>query len=224
MKYLIISIAICSALLTSCDNRKDYFSKFNSAPTIEIKRENTNNPFAPYLYDSIWIGNSADYVGSYKITDQPHDSIILKYENEVGDGDVTFNQDQKTFTVTNFSFVKNRYKIITEDKYGAQANAELQLYKINNRFPVAKVLITQTNANALKEINISAANSFDIDMPYGDHITEYQYKVGNTYTVNTVVNNINYIAASTGTVMVRLKVKDALGALSVRDSVVFNVQ
>lgn len=223
-KYNIVFLILCFFVLTNCDRRKDYFDKFNTIPKIEVRKTNTNNNFAEYYYDSVWVGNLNNNIYDYKIIDNVSDTAILSYENIIGDGQINYNVINKTFSVANITMLKNRYRIKVTDRYNSTNDCELQIYKLNNRKPISKINIQQTNLNSSHEINVSGINSFDLDQVYGDFLSNYQFKIGNTYTVNTVLNNINYIAATSGTVMIKLKVIDSKGLISKTDSTIFNIQ
>jgi hypothetical protein len=226
MKKIKIAVLIFTviAATVSCDKRKDYFEEFNQAPNFTIRRQGLGGSFVTTLFDSVWIGQSVSYVGDFRTLGEPKDNYTYSFNTVVGSGNLVYDEPNKSFSVTNIGGNKNNFELISTDKYGLSSTCYLELYRVNNRTPHALLSITQTNASSPREININGGLSTDIDTPFGDRINEYQFKVGSTYTVNTPYNNINFIAPTTGTVWISLKVKDTQGALSIRDSVLFNVQ
>lgn len=218
-----LTLLIVVLLIISCDKRKDYFYQYNKAPEFSIKKSGLGGNYTAYLTDSVW-NNGAGYVLEYKNIDEANDVETYSFVVNIGTGSVLFNEATKQITISGLSLGKNNINLIATDKYGVESKVTVELFVINNRSPFAGLTVIQTNFNSAREINISSVpNSGDVDIKFGDFIQEYQFRVGPTYTVNTPYNNINFIAASTGTVMVYLRVKDSMGALSNRDSLKVNI-
>lgn len=225
---LLACLLLAIILLNSCDTRKDYMDKFNTVPEFGVKKKNSGGAYQSALADTAWFPG-LPYMLDYRVKDNAND--IEKYNINVlaGIGLLSVDEVGKQMTISGCVLGKNTYELSCTDKYNAKAISNLDLYVVSNRTPKANLFVIQTNSVSPREIKVSGVNSIDLDMPYGDFIAEYQYKIGpsynstSSYSVNTPLNSINYIAAATGTVMVYLRVKDSQGALSGVDSLQFNI-
>lgn len=218
---IIFSVVIV-LILNACDKRKDYFSKFNTEPQLSIRKVSLGGDFYSSLNDSLWIFNNT-YIIDYKLNDQKNDTVTLTHKIIQGNGNVNFNSSLKNIQISNLPLGKSVFEIIATDKYNSSSKCNIELFVIPNRNPFSKLSVIQTNTNSNHEIKISTNLSGDNDIKYGDFISEYQFKVSPTYTVNTPLNSINYIGATGGSVKIYLKVKDSKGAFSNVDSTTFNI-
>lgn len=222
--YIFISVIIVS--LSSCDKRKDYFQGIavenNMAPEFAIRKYGLGGNYTQTVADSLWT-NVQGLKIEYTIKDEADDKDEFSSSVLQGSGTVKFIDSLKQVTFTALGMNKNIFLLTATDKFGKTATCTVEVVCFPNRAPAAKLTVTQINQASQREIKISTNLSTDPDMPYGDSFKEYFYRIGPTYSVTTPYNSINYIAASTGTVMVYLKVKDSLGAQSTTDSVKFTI-
>ena len=196
---------------------------FSNAPYLTIRKGGTINAYSTSIVDSFKLENLI-YTCDYIYTDENAATVTMGANYNVGSGTNQIDLVNKKLNISPVTVGLQSISLTATDQFGNIGTCNITLTSFANLLPVANVNVTQTNANALYEVNIDAISSYDRDASFGGHIVEYEYKVGTTYQVNTPFSNINYIFPSAGNYNISVRVKDNNGGWSATKTINFTVQ
>jgi len=188
----------------SCDNRKDYFEGFNSAPSLKIFR-NSSQVQGQSLSDSLKIG--VPYALDYLLSDEESLAVRTaclnsKISSSVVDGKVL---------VSGIAEGLSQLKISAVDSYGKSAEFDLELTVFRNLVPDVRFTVVNIGISSPYEVEVDASTCFDKDSRFGGHIVLYEYTLGNFAQPPTPLNKIRYIFGSSGDKKISVRVKDDSG-------------
>ncbi len=208
MKY---SIIILILFLCACDNREDLYEKINKTPELKIQKAGIEKNLSKSLIDSVKF-NFGPYLIEYSISDeeqiQPECTILS------GGGILSMNYPTKIISFNPSLIGLNKLHLRAKDSFKKESISNVDLVVFENLLPQAFLDITNTKINSPYEININAVKSYDRDKKYGGKIIEYEYKIGQIYSVITPLNAVSYIFDKPGTYAVSVRVKDNNNAWS----------
>lgn len=216
----IIAIAGLLFGLYSCENRENLFEKYNDNPIIKVEKQ---REYVEELKDSLKIG----FDMSYKMIIQDEGEVIIDID-EIEGGEIILKDNNDTlhfgqsiipckgnmlFKANSVGLVVGR--LIMTDMFGAKKIFNFELKAFDNARPKCKLSVTKIPEYSQYETVISLEESFDPDERFGGGIIEYEYRIGNYYTLKTTeFKKINHIFPGPGTYMIKCRVKDSNNAWS----------
>lgn len=204
----------------SCENSIDLFEKKNNAPSLkaELKGE-----YKESITDSIKIGNAMEYKfnlsDEYKVTLKQEEveggSVVLKLGNDTVPYNVEVNPCKGviSFSTSLTGIVKG--KITVTDVFNDVTSFPFELVAFTNVKPVCSIVVTKIPEHSNFEASIDLSGSVDPDKRFGGGIELYEYTIGSYYKLTTATySSIYHIFPTTGTYMIKCRVKDNSGVWS----------
>ncbi len=219
MRSLLITVGVL-IILSSCDKRENLFEKYNEKPVLQVEKQ---RELVENLTDSIKIG----FDMSYKMIIQDEGAVLISVD-EIEGGEIILKNGNDTlhfgkgiipckgnmlFKANSSGLVVGR--LLMTDMFGAKKVFNFELKAFDNVRPQCKLSVLKIPEYSQYETIISLENSFDPDLRFGGGIIEYEYRVGNYYTLKTTeFKKINHIFPGPGTYMIKCRVKDSNNAWS----------
>ncbi len=204
----------------SCENDVDLFKKENNKPslTAEVKGVYVEN-----ISDSVKIGIPMVYKFSlkdeYKVIikriELEGGSVALKTGNDTVPYNIEINPCKGivSFSSSAVGTVKGKFTI--KDVFDVETEFPFELVSFTNVKPVCKIVTTKIPEHSDFEATIDLSGSVDPDLRFGGGIVLYEYNIGNYYKLSTeIYSSIYHIFPSTGTYMIKCRVKDNSGVWS----------
>jgi hypothetical protein len=218
MNRTILSIIITSLLLSSCDNRDEFFDSINYKPKLSF----IVNRDLRILDDSIKV-SSAIKSGSYdfgiRSFDENDNLGVMSVEQISGQGRLMLegselresilpvNDMEMLLSYTPRSEGLHRINIIQEDGFSLTDTIRFNLMVFKNVKPKADLKIFYRGVRSPYEYILSAEDSYDQDETFGGEIQAYEYIV-NGVRVPQTVNEKKWIFEGRGIHTVQLRVLD----------------
>ena len=219
-KLLIVLSSI--ALLSSCDNRKEFLKTLTPLPELQVSSIGGRTP----LLDSIKYSlKSNKKTASFSVTiggNRGEKKVTIKSINSVGsltfngvngEGTHTLKTGTHTLSYTPSATGKALFNITVKDNFDNIKEANVEVYTFDNLLPVANLSILNIEVVDDKEYLIDASKSFDSDYLYGGFLATYKYKIGNN-TITTDKSSIRWIFPKPGNYEIGVTVTDSDGATS----------
>lgn len=200
IKVLIVIAVI--TLVSSCDNREDFFYTNNKQP--ELFWKDNINP--KEINDSIKIGYPREFV--FELRDDQDNDTLLVMKDFGGSLNSSINKVLGIIEVETLGEGPYILYLLAVDHYSVSDTINLNLVSFSNLPPIASLRVQQISDGDNLVIELDGSLSRDKDTKYGGHIVQYEFRIGNNYTVTSEVDKIRYVFAETGTYRVSLKVKD----------------
>ena len=190
-------------LLSSCDNRKDYFITVNKAPTITLVKNGvqlTGNS----LTDSLKIGEPFSL--NYFISDE--EKLKIQITNEQQQSTVDIGSELISFTGVTEG--QAQVTLMAKDSFNEEAKFSISFTVFRNIAPVALFSVKKIGVSSPYEYEVDASASYDKDARFNGKIVEYEYTLAN-YKFSTTLSKVRYIFGSAGQKQIRVRVKDNSG-------------
>jgi hypothetical protein len=218
-KIILLSSIICAILITSCNNREDYFSNITSGPTLQVFDYLNQSMTNTVINDSAKIG--VMYSANFTYSAQTAATITV---NELQGSDsigITGNEVNIMPKMAGLSVIV----ITATDKFGKTASVTLNLTVFKDLPPVAVFTATQVLGGLSSyEVNIDASQSYSRDARWGGSVVAYQYIINTNYDDITPLSGIRYIFESAGQKKITVLVQDNNGVWSSEQTVYLIVQ
>ncbi len=215
-------------LLYSCDTRQDFNANLNTAPELQVRRDDNNfNPLYAYqvtITDSLKL-SQGNYYFDYLLSDDESPKDVKVSVSIIGSGILQNTAGTPSngyiFNPLTVGFQSINLKAI--DRYGLSASANINLIVFKNIPPVAVLTYLKTSVYDPLEYRIQADQSYSGDPKFGGRIINYQFSISPNYQVTTPYNFISYIFPSIGNYQVSLRVQDNDGVWSPSCVIYINV-
>ena len=185
----------------SCDNREDFFSDINNAPSLTILVNNV--PVDDGFADSIKLGFG--YPVKCQISDdKDRDLAPFLDKPSLLNFAFSYNEVTREFRLDGMKEGVASAFICVKDSYGAIVRKELIFTFFYNLPPVAKFSVDFV---AEREIDVNASSSFDRDARLGGGVALFEYDL-NGYKFTSYSPIVRYKFPTSGTKVIRLRVKD----------------
>lgn len=205
LNYLLV-FPFSLIVVTSCDNREDYFEGVNKAPTLTVY-SNGVEVSSSEIIDSLKIGSPQEF--SYYISDE--EKVSLVDHQDQGSSQVDIADDK--IKISGLAEGQSRIKLLVKDSFGAKAEFYFNFTVFMNLKPVTAFTMTRIAIASPFEFEVDASASYDKDSRFNGKIVEYEYTLQN-YTFTTSLNKIRYIFGSNGQKKISVRVKDNSGEWS----------
>lgn len=201
MKYLCFLFFPVLFIFSGCDNREDFFSEVNKAPSLTILVNNL--PIGDNFADSIKLGYG--YPVKCQISDDSDKNLSpFLAKSSLLDFAYNYNEVTKEFRLDGMKEGVASAIICVKDSYGALVSKELVFTFFTNIPPVARFSVDYV---AEREIDVNASSSFDRDARFGGNVVLFEYDL-NGYKFTSYSPIVRYRFPSSGTKVIRLRVKD----------------
>lgn len=206
MNKILISggLLLATLLITSCDNREDYFESVNQIPQLTIQQG--DSVLNTIYEDTIKVGFPITF--KYSFTDE--EKMSLKTFKS------SFNDNleiiDNTISIICGSIGTSKFSLFVEDSFHKRKELQIVFNVFENQAPVSVFNLAQIDGS--NEIVINANESFDKDSKFDGKVVLYEYKIASNYTAITTEPKINYVCGTKGLKKIIVRVQDNSGAWS----------
>jgi hypothetical protein len=225
MKKVVVMMFVWVIGFSSCEVNPNLYERINKYPEVSILDANSEEVDG-YIQvnDSIkvgvWrsVGVKASDEGKVKYWVEGLNGLEVYLISETGDTieqGSYLNKIQANLMVKSSELGNYDGEVNIEDQMGKVKTVRLNLKSIINKSPVCVVGVVKINDYSEYEIEIDLTGSYDRDARLGGGIEEYEYVIGNYYTLRTKkYSKIRHVLPGEGSHNIKCRVRDNDGAWS----------
>jgi len=220
IKQLTIPLTFLSLLASSCSDREDGFREFNSKPSIQLVRTQSDTLALLSSYtDSIrYFSDTTFYNVRLRLGDA--DQNLYRCQILIDSGRIeayykggimvnpSLRVDQE---FVDLSLIPkqtglNNITFRLEDKFNEISEAKLNLFVFDNLLPIAK-FESVLSEPTIGEYTFDGSASYDQDGNFGGEVVAYEWNI-NGFVFTTPEPVVKHVFGQAGTYTIRLRVMD----------------